>query len=357
VVAGHLLKRIRNALGLSQEDLAEKLGIGRNTLHAWESGRRPLTNVRAGDLLRLQQSLRGLGGEANLVGKFDLALPAHHFLQEAINAPPAGVDVVTHPLATLVIQRNFADWLSWPLTGRAPSGLPAASGRRGPERLAPVLPAGSRKRFFQHLREVADQASARGVASEASSVLLRRQAYYLASWDTTDDGRSWLRAMERREGRRPFPVAAWSPQWAAARSLAIACARQGDPEPLRRFIRSAMPSEKLEIANLNYWAYWVGEIQETQHDDSFMAGPLGAWGGTGLLSRLLEKLVVGEPTLELYIHSVWSLIRARPWILEASPRSANELRGRVEAVAAAEGLPPEVERELDAIQYATALGR
>jgi transcriptional regulator with XRE-family HTH domain len=40
IITGYLLKLIRQSAGLSQEGLAEQLGVDRNTVQGWETGRR-----------------------------------------------------------------------------------------------------------------------------------------------------------------------------------------------------------------------------------------------------------------------------------------------------------------------------
>jgi integrase len=65
--------------------------------------------------------------------------------------------------------------------------------------------------------------------------------------------------LEQREARRLGRFDSWSPSWTAARSLVVARARQGDKEPLRHFIRTALSSDACQAASLNYWAYWIGE--------------------------------------------------------------------------------------------------
>lgn len=96
-VAGHLLKLARQSLGQSQEGLAERLGQGKNTIQGWESGRRPLRHVRRSDLYRLLQSLRALGAAPEVLGRFDDALEADHFLHEALTARPDAIEPATHP--------------------------------------------------------------------------------------------------------------------------------------------------------------------------------------------------------------------------------------------------------------------
>jgi hypothetical protein len=52
------------------------------------------------------------------------------------------------------------------------------------------------------------------------------------------------------------------PSWVAVRSSAVALAQDGDPEPLQAFVTHGLSSDDQDVANVNYWAYWVGEISE-----------------------------------------------------------------------------------------------
>jgi DNA-binding transcriptional regulator YiaG len=45
LITGFLLKLIRESAGLTQEALAEHLGLDRNTVQGWESGRRSLPEL------------------------------------------------------------------------------------------------------------------------------------------------------------------------------------------------------------------------------------------------------------------------------------------------------------------------
>lgn len=356
LISGYLFKLLREALGLSQEALAEALGVGKNTVQGWETGRRPLANVRRGDLFRLTHQLRGLGSDPGLLGLLDDALEADHFLDDLLAADPETVDSSSHPLAQLVIRRGFSDLLSWPFTGEPPIAASAAAPlRRGPAPSGPALAAADQARFFTHLRAVTERAWSPRVEADAGSVLLRRQSYYLASWDSTGQSRRWLEEMQRREGRRRYPLDRWTPQWTATRSLLVARARQGDREPLQAFIRGAIASPELEAANLNYWAYWISESSGTAHGDDFMAGGLGRWSGAALLGRLLERLTPEEPTVDLYVHSVWSLVLARPWVLEADHGLRTALQGRVDVLLDAPEMPRETRGKLDNLRYGIEL--
>ena len=52
------LRRIRGVLGLTQEQLAEHLGVARNTVARWESGRLPIREPMA-KLIRVVASESG----------------------------------------------------------------------------------------------------------------------------------------------------------------------------------------------------------------------------------------------------------------------------------------------------------
>jgi transcriptional regulator with XRE-family HTH domain len=64
VVSGFVLKLVRQSAALTQEKLAEALGVDVTTVQGWESGRRPLSAVSAGEFLRLCGRLARLGAPA-----------------------------------------------------------------------------------------------------------------------------------------------------------------------------------------------------------------------------------------------------------------------------------------------------
>lgn len=248
--------------------------------------------------------------------------------------------------------------LAWPLTGRAPTSAPdVVAARHGPESTGPTLTASERLGFFAHLRAAAERASAALVAAEPASVLLRRQACYLASWDLTAEGRDWLVDVQPDEGHRRHGLHEWSPQWAAARSLVVARARQGDPEPLRHFLRTRLTSDELEAAGLNYEAYWVGETRGAKHGDDFMAGGLGSWSGVALLEQLRDRLRPAEPTVELSIHTACALVGCRPWLLESAPALRHSLGTRLHVLQADSSLSSPARSELDSLAYVLRLRR
>jgi hypothetical protein len=65
VVAGFVLKLSRQTAGLTQEKPAELLGVDATTVQGWESGRRPLAAVGAGELVKLSARLTRAGAPAS----------------------------------------------------------------------------------------------------------------------------------------------------------------------------------------------------------------------------------------------------------------------------------------------------
>jgi hypothetical protein len=199
----------------------------------------------------------------------------------------------------------------------------------------------------------AEQSLADRGLNEASGMLLRRNVYYSLSWNPDNEATAWLDELEHRGERRLGRLDSWSPSWTAARSLAVARARRSDKESLRDFIRTALRSDACQAANLNYWAYWIGEVPETHSSDDFMAGDLGPWSGAELLRRLAANLVASEPLADLYAHSLWALLERRGRLLEADPRLARSLTEGVEALLAEGDLSVQSRRELEQVHYAS----
>jgi hypothetical protein len=287
----------------------------------------------------------------------DDAAEADFVLAHVLAAEPSDSRPVDHPLACWVLKRSFAYVLGWPFTGQLPVALqphPSPS-RRGPVAQVPAVTTEERTRFFEHLRETVEQSLADPDLDEASGTLLRRNAYYLLSWNPSSETTAWLRELERREERRLGRFDSWSPAWTAARSLVVARARQRDKEPLRHFIRAALSSDACQAASLNYWAYWIGETPETYRSDEFMAGDLGPWPWTALLRRFASNLIATEPLADLYVHSLWALLQRRGRLLEDDPKLARLLAGRVEALMVEGDLSGQSRRELEQVHYGIRL--
>jgi transcriptional regulator with XRE-family HTH domain len=354
IIAGYVFKLTRESLGLTQEALAEQLGVDKNTIQGWESGRRSLASTRVGDLMRVRHQLCALGADGRLLDAMDTAMEADYLLAHALAVEPEDVQPQAHPLAAMVNTGSLVDMLTWPFTERAPALLRdvAHAPRRGPVAVAPSLTASEKNRFFVHLRAAAERSTSGPSTAQVSGVLLRRQVYYLVALDQRPEAAAWLNDMRRAEQRQLGRLDGWSPAWVGARSLAVAQSRQGDREPLRHFIEVGLRSEECEAANLNYWAYWAGETTGTYHADTFMAtGDLGPWRGTALLRRLRDNLVAADPYTDLCVHSMWALLERRPRILEDDPELTCSLDQLVQVLRDQGDVSARARRELEQVHY------
>lgn len=344
---GFVLRMARESIPRTQAAMAEALGVDLGTMQGWESGRRPLANMKAGALLDLRRRLPALGADPAVVGLLDAAMDADRIIGAVLD-PPGQSQL--HPLAGWVHTRDTAHMIAWAVNGTTPPALshrPLPS-RRGPVALAPLLSAQDRSNFFSHLRAAAEAAARSG----ESGVLLHRQALYLTSYDQSPEATSWT--AHALHGRRGVLAArGWTPHWAEARSTATALARLGDPVPLLDFIeRSMVDDDAGEAANLNYWAYWLGALTEPQANDSFMRdGDLSGWDPVTLLRCLTHGLHQAPGYVDLYVHSLWSLLTAHRWLPQASPTLARTLDERASRLLDNGRISPRSRRELSDVHY------
>lgn len=344
IICGYVLRLIREHLGLTQEQLGEHLAVALDTIAAWETGRRPLTAIPVGQMLMHRHVLLNLGATPTLMTSLDRAMEADVLLTSALDDQPA----TASPLGAWVMQRDLADMLTWPLHGRAPEAVavPAARRRRGPAAAGPTLSQPERAQFFTSLRSTAER------ARRPEQFLLRRQALYLAGYDRSPDTSDWVAQQERET--KPGD---WLQHWLTARSVASIGARQGDHDRVASFVRTALADDDHgEAANLNYWAYWVGETHTIHLDDSFIAtGSAGDWTGRRLLQHLVDRLDPRFGYRELYVHTLWALIAARPALLQSTDRAV--LRDRVEILLDSGEVSAHAGRELDGVRYALRLAQ
>jgi transcriptional regulator with XRE-family HTH domain len=352
-VSGHILKIIRERLPLTQELLAESLGVDKTTLQGWESGRRPLLAASSVQVAALRRQLLRLGAEPSTVQLLSTALEDDLVLGHLLGVDDERIRVDDHPLAAWVLSRDDTHMIVWALTGVRPAVLPESDAviRRGPVPNGPLLGSGERARAFAHLRRAAEVAGAAG----ARGALLRRQALYLSSYDRTDDTSRWLSAM-RGQSRRTV-AGEWSPGWAEDRSLAASLSRHGDRETVRRFVAEGMGSEAGETANLNYWAYWLGVDRTTRPNDTFMSGAPAHWDPVALLRCLADRLDPDLGCLDLNVHSVWALISSRGGILAADRCLNQRLASSVAALLDGDAVSDQSRRELEAVHYGLKLSR
>ncbi len=350
-MSGHVLKVIRESAGLTQERFAERLGVDTTTVQGWESGRRPLMATSTGTYLGLRQSLLSLGAPPRLLPQLDAALEADRFIGYVLSTKPGESIADDHPLASWVITRPFTDLVAWPFTSTAPSaisGVEKTASRRGPAGAGPSLAADERAHFFDHLKWAAESADVESV----KGLLLRRQAHYVAGFDDSGGTADWLERTQRAEERRVgTQTGDWSPTWAVIRSGAHSLARVGDREGLQHFIRTRLADDTCELANLNYWAYWMGEVSEPQVSDMFMVelSP-DDWRGTHLGRHLTSKLDAANPFVDVVVHTLWALVMLRPYVLDI--QTADRLRERALRLFDGTELSAQSRRELEAVVYA-----
>lgn len=303
-VAGAVLRTIHAGLSgpgrfgepPTQDELAALLDVSVDTLKGWLSGRRPLANAPGRTMVLLRRRLRELGAAPELLAALETALDVDVFLQQAREGDFS-------LLSSWVATRSWNDLLSWALAGKPPPQLgttPAAT---------PGLGADEKADFYAGLQN----------AVETGGALMRRQGYFIGSWNP--DGAAWLADAPRMSA----DTGLWTPAWVADRSLVVARACQGDVDPLRHFIKTRIGDDDAnQAANLNYWAYWIGETPGTATSDAAWhgGGDLGPWPGTALLRHLAGSLAAPTPYVDLTVHSIHSLLTRRPLLLSGDPAVA-----------------------------------
>lgn len=347
IVSGYVFRVIREQLGHTQDGFAETFGVSSDTVAGWESGRRPLTSVPVGQMLVHRHRLMTMGTAPALLASLERAMEADVLLASALDND---VPDEANPLGAWVMQRDLVEVLTWPLSGVAPTplrDLPAPPRtRRGPVPSAPELPAVDRAQFFTRMRGTAERARGGG------NFLLRRQALYLAGYDDEADTSAWLAHQQQTE--RPDD---WLTRWLNERSAAAVTARQGDRDRMAHFItRTLGDDDAAEAANLNYWAYWIGEAPHIQLSDDFIGDPHpGPWQGDRLMGHLVRGLTPRHGFFDLNIHTLWMLLMVRPNLLRTPSEAGRTLRDRLPVMLDDAQLSQQARRELESIRYAIRL--
>lgn len=348
IVSGFVLKLTRQAAGLTQERLAEALRVDATTVQCWESGRRPVAAMNAGDFFQLTSRLTRLGAPASTRRHLTAAIEADHVLATCVSAGSAVVGADRHPLAAGVHRRTITNLITWPITGTLPHqlrGLTPKLPRRGPVAAHPSLPVEQRERFFDHLLTVAER-STRG-----NEALLRRQAVYLLGFDGRPQVVDWLRDEWRRAGRRAVRDGDVT-GLLEARSASVALASAGDCAQIHDFVER-MTDPGAEVANLNYWAYWIGELSDEQTSDVFMLnGDTRSWAGVRLLEHLMDRLDSSTAHLPLNLYTLHGLVASRPALLTERPAVHHRLGELLGYLASSGNLTRVGRDQVAGLQYA-----
>ena len=348
VVSGFVLKLARQSAALTQEKLAEVLTVDVTTVQGWESGRRPLAAMNAGDFLRLSGRLSRLGAPASTGRHLREAIEADQVLSTGITAGATWIDADTHPLATSVHRRTITNLITWPITRKMPQHLDEFTPkvpRRGPAPTYPSLGSDERTRFLDHLLTVAE----RGMHTDEA--LLRRQAVYLLGFDGRPQVVDWLRAEWNRAGPRSVRHGGVT-GLLEARSASVALASTGDGTRIHDFVEH-MDDTHAEIANLNYWAHWIGELNDEQTSDTFMLNDdTRSWTGARLLRHLTNRIEPGASHLPLNLYTLHALVASRPSLLNGRPAVRASLAEALDKLSSTGCLTGIGRNRLAGLQYA-----
>jgi DNA-binding transcriptional regulator YiaG len=332
-LSGAVLTAVRHELDLAPDRLAADAGQHAATVVGWETAARPLTTATYGELQRLRHQLQVAGAPAARLQVFDNALQADTILDD-LDAPPD-----RHPLGLLVPDRALTELLGWAMTGHTPrdlDGLPAVL----------EVDTADRDRLAAALRDTTEHPT----GSPDTAAMIRRQAEYLLAGH--EPSRAWVTEAADTEQRYAGDLSTWSPRWPVARTAAISAAVAGDPAPLERFAAEGLSSDAGQAANLNYWAYWMGESTERWATDVDMTRPAG-WAGHKLLRTLLDGLEQRVPYRELTAHTLWALLACRRELLR--PARVRARVGRVvgDTLATGNGVSDRARARLEQVAYLT----
>jgi hypothetical protein len=107
------------------------------------------------------------------------------------------------------------------------------------------------------------------------------------------------------------------------------------------------------VANLNYWAHWIGELNDEQTSDSFMLdSDRRSWMGARLLQHLANRLEPDSPHLPLNLYTLHALIAFRPSLLSGRPAVRALLAEVLANLASTDRLNRTGRDQLAGLQYA-----
>jgi hypothetical protein len=110
---------------------------------------------------------------------------------------------------------------------------------------------------------------------------------------------------------------------------------------------------RAEVANLNYWAHWIGELNDEQTSDVFMLdADTRSWTGVRLLQHLTNRLGPDSPHLPLNLYTLHALIASRPTLLNGRPTVRASLAEVLAQLASSDRLTRTGRDQLAGLQYA-----
>jgi DNA-binding XRE family transcriptional regulator len=109
VISGYVFRVIREQLGRTQDDVAERLEVSPDTVAGWESGRRPLPSLPVGQMLVHRHRLMQMGTSPALLQTLERAIEADVLLAGALDEQSLADE---SPLGAWVMQRDLVEVLA-----------------------------------------------------------------------------------------------------------------------------------------------------------------------------------------------------------------------------------------------------
>ena len=126
----------------------------------------------------------------------------------------------------------------------------------------------------------------------------------------------------------------------------------GDGTQLYDFV-GHMSGQTEETANLNYWAYWIGELSDEQTSDLFMLDvDTRSWTGVRMLQHLLQRLDPDSPHLPLNLSTMHALVASPPSLLNGRPETRATLAEVLDRLGSSNSLVRTEREQLAGLQYA-----
>jgi hypothetical protein len=137
-----------------------------------------------------------------------------------------------------------------------------------------------------------------------------------------------------------------------ARSASVALASGGGTGQLHDFV-AATSGTFADLANLSYWAHWIGELAGDRTTDDFMAAHDPRQSvGVELLRHLTARLDIASPHLPLNLHSVHTLVATRPALLTGWPCARASLADALDRIASSDTLDRTGRDQVAGLRYA-----